>query len=277
MKKNLILVDAHVHIHECFVIEKVLDSALGNFKKAYHRIGENSKFEGVLFLTETEGMNKYSQLQSYSSEKSNKKAIEIGSWKFYFTEETNCLRANRDDRQNIFIIAGRQIITAENLEVLALATTTNFMDGTPLKELIKQIIEIDGIPVIPWGVGKWLGKRGKFLKEFLILNKGSKIFLGDNGGRPSFWQNISHFQLASENGIRILRGTDPLPLMDEVKRIGSFGFMLSENLDVSKPSFHLKQLLQNKCTNLKNYGNLQNPIRFFRNQFYLKLNKLKKQ
>lgn len=64
MKKNLILVDAHVHIHESFVIEKVLDSALANFKKASHRIGENSKFDGVLFLTETAEMNKYSQLQS---------------------------------------------------------------------------------------------------------------------------------------------------------------------------------------------------------------------
>ena len=276
MKKNLILVDSHVHIHACFVIEMVLDSALANFEKAFNRIAENDKFDGVLFLTESAGMNKFSQLQNYASKKSNTKKPKIGTWKIHFTEETNCLRANRDDRQNIFIIAGRQIITKENLEVLALATINNFVDGTPLKELIKQIIAGGAIPVVPWGVGKWLGKKGKYLKEFIIKNKGANIFFGDNGGRPSFWSKISHFKLAEKNGIRILRGTDPLPLINEMKRTGSFGFIISEKLDNFKPSYHLKELLQNKNTNIINYGDLQNPIQFIRNQIFLKLNKIKR-
>ena len=271
MKKELIFIDAHVHIYDCFRIERVLDFALANFEKASRRMAGSRRFDGILFLTETAGTNKYSQLLRYARENSSTKTLETSGWKFYCTDEGTCLRASLDDQQNIFIIAGRQIITAENLEVLSLATTTNFAGGRPLYDVIHQITEHEGIPVIPWGVGKWLGKRGTFLKEFMMKNKGSNIYLGDNGGRPSFWLHISHFQLAIEYGIRILRGTDPLPLTDEVKRIGNFGFMVAEDLDTSHPSSHVKKLLQDNHTNIINYGNLQNPIRFFRNQFILKL------
>ncbi len=275
MKKNLILFDAHVHIHECFEIENVLDSALDNFRKACSKMGKHSHFEGVLLLTETAEMNKYLQLRDYVRASNTKRASEKGSkWNLYFTEESTCLRATRDNKQNIFIIAGRQVITEEHLEVLALATDHNFADGTPLRELIRQISENDGIPVIPWGAGKWWGKRGEFLRRFIIQNKDSTFFLGDNGGRPSFWLHISHFQLALEHGIRILRGTDPLPLTREVKRPGSFGFMLLNTLNVSKPSFHLRQILRDNNTMLINYGNLQNPIRFFMNQISIRLNRL---
>jgi len=251
MKKNLILFDAHVHIHECFEIENVLDSALDNFRKACSKMGKHSHFEGVLLLTETAEMNKYLQLRDYVRASNTKRASEKGSkWNLYFTEESTCLRATRDNKQNIFIIAGRQVITEEHLEVLALATDHNFADGTPLRELIRQISENDGIPVIPWGAGKWWGKRGEFLRRFIIQNKDSTFFLGDNGGR------------------------DPLPLTREVKRPGSFGFMLLNTLNVSKPSFHLRQILRDNNTMLINYGNLQNPIRFFMNQISIRLNRL---
>jgi len=191
-------------------------------------------------------------------------------WKFFFTKEAECLKATRGERQNIFIVAGRQITTSENLEVLALGTTKTFEDGRTLEKAIDQIDEYGAIAVIPWGVGKWLGKRGKLLTEFILKNHGSNLFLGDNGGRPLFWFSISQFKLAAEIGIKILRGTDPLPIRQEIQRPGNFGFMISERLNHAKPSFHLKQLLTDGNVNLINYGKLENPFRFFRNQSFLR-------
>jgi len=192
--KHFILIDSHVHIYSYFEMGRFLDFAWDNFEKALSRRGEESKFDGVLFLAETNETMKYSQLRDYARESNTDKGSETGNWDFYYTGESTCLRANQGNRQNIFIIAGRQVITEEKLEVLALATDHNFADGTPLRELIKQINENDGIPVIPWGVGKWWRERGAFLKSFIMQNRDSNFFLGgstalDKGGEAArkFW------------------------------------------------------------------------------------------
>lgn len=52
-------------------------------------------------------------------------------------------------------MAGRQIVTAEKLEVLALGTDLDIDDGRPIREVLSLVTENGGLPVIPWGAGKW--------------------------------------------------------------------------------------------------------------------------
>ena len=269
-KKHFILADGHVHLYKFFSLNELLNSAWRNFENAFRKDNKESHFDGVLFLAETAESNGFFRLKQEIDRKNDENESDRLQWKLFLTSEDECLKAARGGQQGIFIIAGRQITTVENLEVLALGTTHNFEDGRPLEKAIDQIVEHGAIAVIPWGVGKWLGKRGRLLTEFILKNEGLNLFLGDNGGRPLFWSSISQFKLAAEKGIKILRGTDPLPMRQEVRRPGNFGFMIPESLNQSTPSFHLKQLLTDGNVDLINYGKFENPFRFFKNQSFLR-------
>ena len=95
--------------------------------------------------------------------------------------------------------------------------------------------------------------------------------MGDTGSRPSFWSTPYPFKIAAKNGIRVVAGTDPLPIVSDVCRPGSFGSVIFAKLNETTPSVHLKQLLRDSKTQIANYGELENPVRFLRNQLTLRL------
>lgn len=262
----MILVDAHVHIYDCFDLETFLDSALKNFKAEAARYGQEDSFTALLLLTETAKENWFHRLAGYAGNKSGTGTKSIGYWTFHRTNENCSLYARRRDNQELFLIAGRQIVTAEGLEVLALATAQTFTDGSPTVELIEAVKESSGIPVIPWGFGKWMGKRGAILKNILRKEKDSFLFLGDNSGRPVFLPRPSLFELAKEKGIRVLPGSDSLPFPSESHRVGSFGLSIQETITRERPASDLKRILLDPKTRFQAYGNLEHPYRFFRNQ-----------
>jgi hypothetical protein len=171
---------------------------------------------------------------------------------------------------NLFIIAGRQIKTAEGLEILALGTANRFGEGESIETLIRQISQSDALPVIPWGVGKWFGSRGDLVKKFIDQVEISPFFLGDNGNRPVFWPRPKIFQQAETKGIYILPGSDPLPFPSEIDRIGRFGFKMDGSIDPDYPSRDIKNLLLSPDIRPEGYGSLESPLRFFWNQ--LKMN-----
>ena len=81
-----------------------------------------------------------------------------GQWILQKTKENCSLLAKTEDGRKLILIAGRQMITKENLEFLALVTNEKFDNGKPIKDLIIEVLKAESIPVIPWGVGKWLVK-----------------------------------------------------------------------------------------------------------------------
>jgi len=261
----------HVHIYDCFDLETFLDSALENFKAEAARSGREDAFTAVLLLTETAKENWFHRLARYVGDESGTKRKAIGNWTFHRTNEDCSLCAQYGNAQGLFLIAGRQIITAEDLEVLALAMTRNFEDGSPAEELIEAVKESGGIPAFPWGFGKWLGQRGSTLTKILNTPETSGLFLGDNGNRPNFWPRPSHFKMAQAKGIRILPGSDPLPFFSERHRPGSFGFSISGSIASEYPARDLKRILLEPKMLLKAYGQLERPWRFFRNQLAMQL------
>ncbi|MCX5871552.1 MAG: hypothetical protein NTY00_13200 [Deltaproteobacteria bacterium] len=196
-------------------------------------------------------------------------------WTITLTGDALSLTACRNDYsgEEIYLVAGRQIVTAEKIEVLSLFCNTSINDGPSLNETVNSIRQRDGIAVIPWGVGKWLGKRGKILQDFLAGYEEKGVFLGDNGGRPCFWPTPSLFHLAREKGISVLSGTDPLPLPHEATRVGSFGFFLDHHpLDMTSPATSLRDLLITGQETLYPFGRLQDIKSFFTNQLQLRFN-----
>lgn len=267
--KGVLLVDAHVHVYDCFDIFKLLDAAIRNFTRAAIKLGVEDEFTGVILLAETSHDNWFREAKLLDGD---------GNWLIEKTPDKVVLQARRltdkvPDKASLYIVAGRQIITAEGLELLALVTDCTFEDGLPIASALTAVRKQDAIPVVPWAVGKWLGKRGKLLSRLLDEDKNSDICLGDNGGRPVFWLNPVHFRQAKKNSMSLLPGTDPLPFSNEAGRVGNFGFMMQGSLTKSQPSADLKQLLRSNEIRTISYGRLESPIRFIINQARLRIYK----
>ena len=257
-RESLMLVDGHVHLHDCFDVELLLDSALNNFQNLSY---DNAVF--FLALTESKSQNYFQRLYQLAQGHEDLELI-LNNWQIELTDESCSLRA-RKSNTNIYIIAGRQIVTVEKLEVLALLTDETFADGSTIEKTIDRVLKSGGIPVIPWGFGKWMGKRGKILSK-LLKSPINGFFLADNSGRPIFWQEPKLFEQALQQKIGILSGSDPFPLKSESDRPGKAGFSISGTLDPQKPASSLRKMLLHHNSSPQTYGALETPWRFLRNQ-----------
>jgi hypothetical protein len=196
----------------------------------------------------------------------------VGAWSFAPTAEVCSVAARAADRE-LLVIAGRQVACAEDLEVLTLCSTGRIPDGLPIEAVLERAREIDAVPVIPWGPGKWLGARGRLLSRILATARPGELFLGDESSRPFFWGTPRHFDEARARGLAVLPGTDPLPFPHERARVGSFGFGTRMVLDARAPAASLKAHLRGAAFAPQPFGRLEGPVLFVRNQIAMQLRK----
>jgi len=268
-EKHELLIDAHVHLQGCFELSCFFDSAYQNFCHYVRPAG--SGFSAVLLLSEVAGVQQFDRLKAICNSDKLDQQAELGSWRLFKTEDNAALEVRRENGDAMFIIAGRQIVTLEKLEVHALLTETLFADGEPLDETISKIKSDGALPVIPWGAGKWLGERGKVLMNFITSDMSNNVFLGDNGGRPFLWGTPRHFVDGRLKGMLVLPGSDSLPLAREVKRVGSFGFKMQGGLIGNQPASELKKRLFCDDLSVEPYGRLHSLIGFLKDQVSLRL------
>jgi hypothetical protein len=122
-------------------------------------------------------------------------------------------------------LRGQQLVTAEGLEVLAFGMDGEIAQGASLARTLEGIRSRGGWATIAWGVGKWLGRRGKLVTEAILAEAASRdVALGDNAGRPRIWSFVPQFHVAAELGMPILPGSDPLRIPGDEARIASYGF-----------------------------------------------------
>lgn len=266
-----VLVDAHVHIHGCFPLSIFLDSACRNFNDA--AISENLRWpcHTVLLLTESAGADFYRSLRQQADTGACSIEGDPGAWRFESTAETSSLLAHRGDAEHIFIIAGRQIVTGEGLEVLALCTDQHFGDGDPTLATVKAVRDAGAIAVIPWGFGKWLGRRGRILTAMLKRVHETPFLLGDTSHRLRGLPPPKALAVAKRKGVRILPGTDPLPFPSQVSRPGSYGFRMAGALSLETPAADLKALIATR--ELIPYGRGEGLARFAANQVAMQIRK----
>jgi hypothetical protein len=269
----MLLVDAHVHIYDCFDVQVFLNSALANFEAEAARHARAGAFEAAMLLTETARDHWFERLTSYARSASGCRNPGLAGWTFHPTRETCSLWARSESGSGFFVIAGSQIVTAEDLEVLALMTTRQFKDGLPLRQVMQTVKQSGALAAIPWGFGKWTGRRGRIVEEILRQAQPLGLFLGDNSGRPLFFPRPAQFKLADSRGIRTLPGSDPLPFASESWRPGSFGFLLEGTVTPEEPARGIRRMLMDPSTRLLPYGTLENPYRFWRNQLVIQLKK----
>jgi hypothetical protein len=270
----LLIIDGHVHIHDCFDISRFIGSAFSNCLQAALDLGCDRSHVPVLLLTEGRRQRVFRRIKEETMKGNMRISDEqTGGYRAIATEEEESLRIQRTDGTFLCLISGRQIVTAERLEVLALATVSEIPDGLPLEGTVAAVEKGGALPVIPWGFGKWIGRRGDILKRFLENAPCSSFFLGDNGGRPAFLPEPALLSFGRGRGIRILPGSDPLPFPSENDRAGSFGFTLRVPLDSDRPAHGIRTALDDPAGRPEPYGRAETPFRFLRNQVAMQIMK----
>jgi hypothetical protein len=258
-----LLVDGHVHCHACFEVGTFLAAAARNFEAAKREMG-HSEAVGCLMLTENSWNHYFRAFAEGLIER------ETREWRVQETTESCSLFATNPAGARLLIIAGRQVVAADRLEVLALATTREFSDGLPFQEALEKVVESGAVPVVPWGFGKWTGARGRIVRALLSSPEADTLCLGDNGGRPAHAPTPSLFRVALERGVPILPGSDPLPLPAEVRKPGRYGFVLQGPIDAEAPASSVRSLLATRAQP-RRFGRLESPWTFVLRQTQLRL------
>lgn len=259
--------DAHVHIHGRYRLSGFFDSATSNFRNAARSAGQGWPCDAALLLAETSEANAYGTLRRIVG--SARRGI--GQWTVESTRESAAIIVRNRHGEQLFVIAGRQITTAENLEVLALATDHRFADGLPVRTTLAAVIQSDAIPVIPWGFGKWTGQRGRLVAKLIEEVGKLPFYLGDTSHRLGLAPAPGEFTIGAEKGIKILPGTDPLPFASQASRPGRYGFRVQGSLSADKPATDLKRLVS--IRDLSPYGETERLIQFGLNQLAMQLRK----
>ena len=130
--------------------------------------------------------------------------------------------SRKRDQLNVSLLPGRQVITQENIEILALACPESIDDGQPALDVIYQVNQLDRIAVVAWSPGKWFGKRGELVKKLIEGLDRTSFLLGDTTLRPYGWSTPKLMQQAINKGFGVVAGSDPLPFAGEEKWLGSY-------------------------------------------------------
>lgn len=273
-----IFLDAHVHIHHDFPLEELFDAALFNFHEAAAAAGDSESRDYVLLLTENVGVNVFSKLQSIAESDvvspSAHPSSSAGRWQYHTVGEPNCLLARNRKEESLYIFAGLQLISSEELEVLSLCATLNCANRTfSLEDMITQVWEAGGVAVVPWGVGKWMGRRGAVLDTFIHDGHRYPVILGDNGNRPMFWPYPKYLAAAEQKGWPIISGSDPLPVAGHHRRVGTYGtWVAGRRLDGARPVTDIKSILTS-ADGLKPFGKKAGVFHFLRDQLLVNMRK----
>lgn len=266
-----ILVDAHAHLRSKF---DVRDFLLASWKNIRLHGQKAKKVTGVLCVTDEQGEQGYDRLQEFFEENGLADSEGAGDWESVPTAENTTLSAVSASKDRLVIIAGRQLISQENLEVLAIGTRRQFDAGKPTESLLCEISREGALPILPWGFGKWIGTRGRLVEQLLDNPALPPFFLGDSANRPGFWSRPAPFRRAEKQGIKNIPGSDPLPFSGEVQRVGDFGGRISGCLDPETPSDDLKRKLMDRSTNIQSFGSQETMFRFVRKQALMQYRKL---
>jgi len=264
-RQPALLIDAHVHLHDCFAPDGFLEHAHRNFERAGQR-REWAPALGVLMLTESAGADWFGRLASTAAGAMASRAQRLGPWSIEETTDPDALLARGGSRR-LLLVAGRQIVAREGLEVLLLGARAAVPDGRPIREVLAEGERLGALRVIPWGAGKWLFARGRLLSTLIAAARpGDGFFLGDGSGRPFFWTRPRHFEEAEGQGVRVLPGTDPLPFPAQVSRAGSYGFRLEGVVDLTRPAEGIKAALRDPTSRITPFGRLERLAPFVRHQ-----------
>ena len=159
------------------------------------------------------------------------------------TGESESLKILLPNGDSFFLVAGRQIVTTERLEVLFLGARKIPATAVSLREAVEWAATNDVLAVLPWSFGKWFGNRGQLLLEFVENSTLEKFVLGDIYMRPEIAPLPPPMKKAGEKGRVLIAGSDPLPVAGEEELIGRSVVWGEGEIDLDTPWRSLSKIL----------------------------------
>lgn len=208
-----ILMDAHVHFYPFYDQPRFLLAALDHMPRLA------PADQRVLCLAER---SRHAFFQGLAQDE-----IPLPSevWRIVAWDPDGAVKIrHRPTHRDLWIVAGRQISTRENIEVCSLFSDAPVPDGLPAHETVRAVREeAGGIPALDWAFGKWLFSRGRLVRSLLGNNAPADLLLIDTAMRPRGTPPPSVYAEALRDGRPILAGSDPLSAPDEATLPGSYG------------------------------------------------------
>ena len=262
----MLLVDAHVHIYDCYDLDLLFDTAVRNFTRAASGLGlDNVPRDHMLLLTETANDHYFDALASG--------ARSPRRWRAERTDEPAVLKLVLAGQPSLWLVAGRQIATREDLEILALGTTERFPDGQPMNDSLAAVDRAAAITALPWGFGKWWGPRGIIIDRLMSAQRSRPLYSGDNGGRLGLSTRPRLLKVGEQRGHKVLPGTDPLPFPGQESRVATFGMLIADWNPAGRPLEQLTSRLAALSQSPRKFGGLTGLVPFVRLQIAMQLRK----
>ena len=256
-------VDCHVHFYEGYDIDSAVRSSWNNV-----RMPDGSRPRGQCWcLASPPGIDGLNALKDIADKNSSTTRVVASQ-----DSRGNSFNLLESEEGTIVVVPGTQAISAEGLEVLSLGAELPDIKPAPLFELVDRVIANGGLPVVPWGVGKWLGHRGKLISG-LVQSSGSasRFLLADNANRPWWWPYPTLLKTAENAGLDVVSGTDPLPIPGDEVRIASSGVYCSvESINTAWQEIR-RSLVATRGSGTRIYGKPMSNFQFWRNQILLRL------
>jgi hypothetical protein len=166
---------------------------------------------------------------------------------------------------HLSVFCGRQLVSAEGLEVILYGCREEVCSGRPILDYIEEYQQ-QYLVALPWGVGKWFGRRGKIMSQLLSEEHG--FVLGDIASRPAWWSAVPQFSQASRQSVPILAGSDALPVPAFLQRLGSYGSLFPGEL---KQCQQWIDLVKQKRESFRPFGRQVSTAGFLSDQLLLRL------
>jgi len=240
---TIVAVDGHMHLYPAYDIKAVFRHLIQNLDRLASAAGcaeagtIGNGIHKLAFLAEGHEYDFFSRLQNHD------KAVMGDGIEVVSAPDPVCVTVSLYGVGRVCLLAGRQIVTRERLEILGLAMRVKIPDGLPTRDVIQKVVEAGGIPVLAWSPGKWLFTRGRLVRDLIESDQGRVLRLGDTTLRPTLWPEPRLMQLARERGLAVIPGSDPLPFAGEERYAGTYGFIYQGVFDASQPAASIGRML----------------------------------
>jgi len=166
---------------------------------------------------------------------------------------------SREGELPLYVVAGRQMVTAERLEVLALTVDADLPDGLPAAEAVGRTVDEGALPVLAWAPGKWFGGRGRIVRQLIDAAAPGELLIGDTSLRPTCWGEPLLMRRARRRGLRVLCGSDPLPFVGEERLAGTYANVLEAEFDPSRAVESIRRALRDPHLRVRRAGRRCGP------------------
>lgn len=161
----------------------------------------------------------------------------------------------------LYILPGRQLITSENIELLALSCSVPLIEGQTAQQTVKTILAAGGVPVVAWSPGKWFFNRGRVVANLLQSTPRKRLLIGDTSLRPLGWGLPSLIRRGARAGFGVVAGSDPLPFAGEENLFGAYVSSVDSELECSQIYKLPQQMMAGTTVKVRNVGKRSHPLR----------------